>query len=82
VLDGIIPEKERLKEVEQLLKEDKFVIHIKPGQLQVVAGEKKGIGKTIRRIAAEIAVILGALAALFALLDSAKFIEFINSLFP
>jgi hypothetical protein len=88
LLDGIKAEKERKKEVEQFFKEGKIEIIVQPPPPPVKDPKPKGFWQKMRRIVMAIAagigalaVLLGAAAALFALLDSASFKAFINDLF-
>jgi len=81
LLDGIKPEKERQKEVDQLLRDGKVATTIIPGPVPVKETGKKRTWKIIRWTAAAIAAIIGVLAGLFALLDSASFKAFIKDLF-
>jgi hypothetical protein len=74
LLEGIKPEKERQKEAEQLLREDKIVINVQPPPVS------KGIWKKILKIAVAIAAIIAFIAALFAILDSENFQKFWDKL--
>ncbi|MDQ1352461.1 MAG: internalin, partial [Acidobacteriota bacterium] len=83
LLDGIKAEKARQKDLEQFFKEGKIEIIVQPPP-----PKPKGFWQKMRRIVMAIAagigalaVLLGAAAALFALLDSASFKAFINDLF-
>ncbi|UCH98241.1 MAG: hypothetical protein JSV88_15720 [Candidatus Aminicenantes bacterium] len=84
LLEGIKPEKERLIEAEQLLNNDKIESNIPgpPPPVKVMKKEssKKRIWKTVWWLTAAIAGLIGVLAAIFALLDSASFKEFIKKL--
>jgi len=84
LLEGIKPEKERLIEAEQLLNNDKIdsKIPVSPPPVKVIKKEtsKKRIWKTVCWLAAAVAGLIGVLAAIFALLDSASFKEFIKEL--
>ncbi|MFC2145968.1 COR domain-containing protein [Acidobacteriota bacterium] len=77
LLEGIKPKKERQKEVEHLLRENKMVINVHP-TTPVTPKEsgKKKVLKTILKIAAAAAALIAFLAALFALIDSQSFREF------
>jgi len=81
ILDGIKPEKERQKEVDQLLRDGKVVTNSNPETDREKETGKKRTWKIIRWTAAAIAAIIGVLAGLFALLDSDSFNEFIKNLF-
>ena len=77
LLEGIKPEKERKKEIELLLRENKMVINVLPAA--PVAPKEPGtkkLLKTILKIAAAVAALIAFLAALFALIDSQSFREF------
>lgn len=77
LLEGIKPEKERQKELEHLLRENKMVINVlppapvTPKELRI-----KKVLKTFLKIAAAVAALIAFLAALFALIDSQSFREF------
>jgi hypothetical protein len=90
LLDGIKPIQARQKDLEQFFKEGKLEIIVQPPPppLPVKDPKPKGfwqktlrLGKAIAAVIGILAVLLGAAAALFALLDSASFKAFINDLF-
>ena len=77
LLEGIKPEKERQKEVEHLLRENKMVINVLPAAPVVPKepGTKKLL-KTILKIAAAVAALIAFFFFFFALIDSQRFREF------
>jgi hypothetical protein len=77
LLEGIKPEKERQKELEHLLRENKMVINVHPpAPVTPKEHRVKKVLKTILKLAAVIAALFAFLAALFALIDSQSFREF------